>query len=439
MTNTTIDDFERPGTARDTTQRRGWLVAALCLATLAATPSLAATNCPGNPGALGTSRTLVVDPREHPRIGTMQYPETLPLRDHEVVLTFDDGPIPKYSNQIIAMLAAECVKANFFIIGRMAKEFPDGVRKLIASGHTVGTHSQNHPLSMNRMPIERAKQEIDDGIASTAAALGDPKQLAPFFRIPGLLRATTVEDYLTSQGLQTWSADFPADDWRHVSPQKVHDLAMSRLAAKGRGILLLHDIQPRTVAALPQILRDLKAGGYRIVHVVPATPDLPKTPTEAQQWHLHPISESIAISRWPAVPHFVFSDAGTVPAPGMSKSDQMMPLTEAFDHARRFSRRDVPLPQPAPWPRQWVTQPISGSTTLPVPAQTLFQIAEKTNVPLQVAVALPHRAELVPAFDAKQDDGIARLISIDASATKLIPGSLPATPPDLPSGIQPTP
>ena len=68
------------------------------------------------------------------------------------------------------------------------------------------------------MPIERAKQEIDDGIASTKAALGDNADaLAPFFRIPGLLRADNVEDYLAEQGIQVWSADFLADDWRHIS------------------------------------------------------------------------------------------------------------------------------------------------------------------------------------------------------------------------------
>src|SRR4051794_11706013 len=159
-----------------------------------------AAECPGHPDALGTSRTLVVDPREHPRIGTMQYGETLPLQDHEVVLTFDDGPLPKHSNQVLAILAAQCVKATFFTIGRMARENPEGVRKLRAAGHTIGTHSQNHPLSMNKMPIELARQEIEDGIASTAAALGDPAAVAPFFRIPGLLRAEAVEDYLAAQG-----------------------------------------------------------------------------------------------------------------------------------------------------------------------------------------------------------------------------------------------
>ena len=247
-----------------------------------------AADCPGNPDALGTSRTLVVDPREHPRIGTMQYPETLPLQDHEVVLTFDDGPLPHNSNQILEILASECIKATFFTIGRMARSFPEGVRKLRDAGHTIGTHTQNHPLSMDRMSIERARQEIDDGIASVKAALGDDKALAPFFRIPGLLRAEAVEHYLASQGIQTWSADFPADDWRHIPASRVYDLAIRRIEAKGKGILLLHDIQPRTVAALPRILQELKARGYRIVHVVPATPEQPATPTEPQQWQLHP-------------------------------------------------------------------------------------------------------------------------------------------------------
>ena len=78
-----------------------------------------AEQCP--PGALGVSRTLVVDPNEHSRVGSMQYPETLPLNDHEVVLTFDDGPLPRYTNRILETLASECVKATFFMVGQMAR------------------------------------------------------------------------------------------------------------------------------------------------------------------------------------------------------------------------------------------------------------------------------------------------------------------------------
>src|SRR5579859_4433314 len=312
---------------------RWWRQAALALAALggfAAHAALAA-DCPGNPNALGVSRTLVVDPRQHPRIGTMQYPETLPLADHEVVLTFDDGPLPKNSNKVLDILADECVKATFFTIGGQARANPEGVRKLLAAGHTIGTHTQTHPLSMNRMATDRARQEIEDGIASTKAALGDNADaLAPFFRIPGLLRADNVEDYLAEQGIQVWSADFLADDWRHISSARVYDLAISRLEANGKGILLLHDIQARTVAALPRILETLKARGYRIVHVVPATAERPATPTEPQEWLLHPSPEAIA--HWPQVPNFVFADLGNLPAPALSDFDhvnEMPTLREA--------------------------------------------------------------------------------------------------------------
>src|SRR6195952_2658131 len=328
-----------------------------------------AGDCSGNSDALGTSRTLVVDPREHPRIGTMQYAETLPLQDHEVVLTFDDGPLPPHSNQVLDILAAQCVKATFFIIGRMARGFPEGVRKVRDAGHSIGTHSQSHPLSMNRMPIERARQEIDDGIAATTKALGDAGGLAPFFRIPGLLRAEAVEDYLASKGIQTWSADFPADDWRHISSARVYDLAMKRLEAKGKGIRLLHDIQARTVAALPKILHELKARGYRIVHVVPATPELPKTPTEPQQWQLHPISENVAISHWPKIPNFVFASAETLPAPAMSDwyDGRLASLPESFQRPRRLAGGAVPLPQQAPWPRLSPLAAADSTITLTVP------------------------------------------------------------------------
>src|SRR4030088_3841973 len=136
---------------------RQW--AGLCLGVLTCitAQTASAADCPGHPDALGTSRTLIVDPREHPRIGAMQYAETLPLNDHEVVLTFDDGPLPRNSNQVLDILASQCVKATFFIIGRMAQAYPEGVRKLVDAGHTVGIQPQNHPLSMDRMPIEHAK------------------------------------------------------------------------------------------------------------------------------------------------------------------------------------------------------------------------------------------------------------------------------------------
>ncbi|WP_426442591.1 polysaccharide deacetylase family protein [Bradyrhizobium genosp. P] len=393
-------------------RKRSWTVIGGALLGCFMAQAALAEDCPGNPNALGTSRTLVVDPRAHPRIGTMQYPETLPLADHEVVLTFDDGPLPKHSNQILAILASQCIKATFFTIGSQANASPEGVRKLAAAGHTIGTHTQHHPLTMNKMPIDKAKQEIDDGIASTLAALnGDRSKLAPFFRIPGLLRATAVEDYLASQGIQVWSADFPADDWRHISPQRVYDLAIQRIEARGKGILLLHDIQPRTVAALPRILNELKARGYHIVHVVPATPDLPATPTDPQDWYMHPPSERVALKRWPSVPNFVFTASRTLPSPVFSDLDWRD--AEALDHAQHAR---IGEPRRALWPQPLVAQP-SSAATLPVPAAGVFTIPEGERPTLlaarpraaRVASAAAARSEALSAHQAKHPKRTAHL------------------------------
>jgi peptidoglycan-N-acetylglucosamine deacetylase len=381
---------------------RQWIALCVGFLTCLSTQTVSAADCPGHPDALGTSRTLVVDPREHPRIGTMQYPETLPLEDHEVVLTFDDGPLPRNSNQVLDILAAQCVKATFFVIGRQAQASPEGVRKLRDAGHSIGTHTQNHPLGMKRLPIERARQEIDDGIASVKAALGDDAALAPFFRIPGLSRAEIVEDYLASQGIQIWSADFPADDWRHVSSSRVYDLAIKRLEDKGRGILLLHDIQARTVAALPRILHELKVRGYRIVHVVPATSQQPATPTETPQWQLHPPSETVAISHWPKIPNFVFTDAGKLPAPALSGPEwhyESLPRTEPLDAVKHLAH-GVPLQRQAPWPLQSPLPADHAANALPVPASSVFEIREGLRAAMQAGAPSSRRAELaLPAHD----------------------------------------
>jgi peptidoglycan/xylan/chitin deacetylase (PgdA/CDA1 family) len=237
---------------------------------LASSAAATAEPCAGNPDALGTSRVLTVSPNDFRRIGSMQYSQSLPLKDHEVVLTFDDGPIPPYTNEVLDTLASQCVKATYFLVGEMAHAYPSIVRRLYNAGHTIGTHSQNHPYAFQRLTMPRAESQIDGGIASVNAALGDPKALSPFFRIPGLGRNDAVEGYLASKSLVVWSADVVADDWKHINAKEIVKRAMRRLDEKGRGILLLHDIHPATVLALPTLLKELKERGYHIVQVVAA-------------------------------------------------------------------------------------------------------------------------------------------------------------------------
>ncbi len=268
------------------------ILMAASLALLVGTATGGAADCPGNPDAIGTSRTIVVDPREHPRIGSFQYAETLPLEDKEVVLTLDDAPRPA-SAPALDILAAHCVKATYFIIGKHARDYPDILRRIQAAGHTIGTHSEKHPLTFNRMATARAEKEIDDGIASVRGVLGEQAEIAPFFRIPGLLRGDTVESVAAARGLMVWSTDVMSHDWkRRITADGIVRRTIDRLEAKGRGILLLHDIHPKTVEALPLIFRELKQRGYRIVHVQAATETRLATQTEPKDWELQPPSQS---------------------------------------------------------------------------------------------------------------------------------------------------
>ncbi len=255
------------------------------------------TECPGNSDALGTSRVIAISPDEFSNVGSMQYKQTLPLNDHEVVITFDDGPLPPYTGIILKILASQCVRANYFLVGKMANSYPYLVRRIYNEGHTVGTHTLDHPLALKHLPQSLVEHEVDGGIAVVEAAIGDPRAVAPFFRIPSLARSAALDSYLTSQSLVTWSADVVADDWfRGITPQQIVQRAMQRLDTKGRGILLLHDIHPATALALPGLLKALKDHGYQVVHVVPAG-ELPKSVPEL------PAPPATASVAWPHVLH----------------------------------------------------------------------------------------------------------------------------------------
>jgi hypothetical protein len=323
------------------------------------------------------------------------------------------------------------------------------------AGHTVATHTQNHPTGMHLLPIERVQQEIDEGIASVSAALGDGTAPAPFFRVPGLARAEGIEQYAALKGAQVWSADFPADDWRHVSSSRVYELAMQRLEAKGKGILLLHDIQARTVAALPAILRDLKAGGYRIVHVVPSRPDLPPTPTEPQQWRMHP--DVIAARQWPVVPGFAFARSEMLPIPAMAQSGMvdgaLMLLPESFARVKRLgptapwamplpttvaSTNDNSLPVPADW-LYTMPEPVAGamaSQAVAIAPKKVKVVARRPSPRVHIAAPTNATTPKPPAMPFTMaplaSSPAATPASVEANATRRpIPGSMPVTPPGL--------
>jgi len=243
--------------------------AALLMTAIAAAP---AAECP-RADALGTSRVLTVDPAVTPRVGLKSFPQTLPLEDHEVVLTFDDGPWPATDRKILAALAQECVRATFFLIGKPASEHPELVRRMAAEGHTVAHHTWTHH-NLKYMKPEAAIGEIDKGIAAVEAALhgkATTTPSTPFFRFPFFEMTQGTLDALQARGIAVFGADLWASDWNPMTPAEQLKLLTERLQEARKGIILLHDPKAQTAAMLPAFLRWLRDNKYRVVHIVPAS------------------------------------------------------------------------------------------------------------------------------------------------------------------------
>lgn len=244
---------------------------AAALAALATIAAAQADECPRK-DALGTSRVLAVDAATSPRVGLKSFPQTLPLEDREVVLTFDDGPWPATDSKILAALARECVRATFFLIGKPASEHPEMVRKMAAAGHTIGYHTWAHH-NLKDMKPEAAIDEIDKGISAVEMALhgkASTTPSTPFFRFPYFEMSPEALENLEKRGIVVFGADFWASDWNKMTPQQELKLLTERLGIAGKGIILLHDPKTQTAAMLPAFLRYLRDHHYRVVQVVPA-------------------------------------------------------------------------------------------------------------------------------------------------------------------------
>jgi len=239
-------------------------------ATLAPLPALAQP-CP-NPHALGTSRVLEVDPASMPRVGRKQFPQTLPLQAKELVLTFDDGPIPETTPKALDALKAECVRATFFLLGRNTEANSALARRILADGHTVAHHTYSHQ-NLSKVSITVAETEINRGFEEDDVAIYGQRRtdpVTPFFRFPGFASTPALLDMLARRRIVVFGADVWASDWNEMSPSAELSLILKRLEAVNHGIVLFHDTRAQTVHMLPEFLRELKRRGYRIVHVVPA-------------------------------------------------------------------------------------------------------------------------------------------------------------------------
>ena len=219
------------------------------------------------PEALGTARTLTISNEKGQAYGTDQH-GPLPLAKNEVVITFDDGPRPETTPRVLAALKAECVKATFFMQGNNLMAYPDLARQVVAEGHSAGLHSYKHD-HMSKLSVLAQIQDFNATREAAAKVLG--KSAAPFYRFPYLGETPALMYALKVSGYTVFSIDAGANDWEAgETPQSVTDRLMKNLEGKG-GIILLHDAQDVTAQAMPMILKTLKAKGYKVVHIKPAT------------------------------------------------------------------------------------------------------------------------------------------------------------------------
>ena len=224
----------------------------------------AATGAAACEGKLGVSRTLKIDAAGGPLFGSVQYKSESPLKDGEVVITFDDGPLRPNTRRILKALKDHCTKATFFMVGRMAVADPAMVREVAAQGHTIATHTWTHK-NLKRWSQSRAKGEIELGISTIEHALGKP--IAPFFRFPYLSDPNSMIEYLQGRDIATFSIDVDSYDYRTRSGDSVRRTIMRQLANRRKGILLFHDIQVSTVRAMPALLNELNRKGFKVPEV----------------------------------------------------------------------------------------------------------------------------------------------------------------------------
>jgi peptidoglycan/xylan/chitin deacetylase (PgdA/CDA1 family) len=230
----------------------------------AAAPAPARAACT-NPNALGVTRTVEIDTTGGPGFGFEHFKELDFLKDKEVVLTFDDGPWPANTPAVLKALADECTTGIFFEIGKHATYYPEISKQVYAAGHTIGSHTWSHATLVNKkLSEDQRKEEIEKGISAVKWALGGVSP-APFFRFPALQHPPEMVTYLGERNIAMFSCDVDSFDFKYHDPKKVMNLIFKGLEKKGKGIILMHDFHKETAALLPDILKRLKAEGYKVV------------------------------------------------------------------------------------------------------------------------------------------------------------------------------
>ncbi|MBA2544085.1 MAG: polysaccharide deacetylase family protein [Deltaproteobacteria bacterium] len=176
--------------------------------------------------------------------------------DIELVLTFDDGPNPTTTPQVLDILKAHKIKAIFFLVGEMAdsrdKRIPKILDRMLADGHVIANHTMRHK-DLCRVKEDKAVEDLDKGKEAIERAT---KFELAWLRLPFGVRCDRVDQMLADRKVKHFHWDLDPQEWKHGDTTKTVNYVTKELTrAGGRAVLLLHDIKKVTVEALPQILK----------------------------------------------------------------------------------------------------------------------------------------------------------------------------------------
>ena len=200
----------------------------------------------------------------------------------EVALTFDDGPDPLVTPQVLAQLDAAGARATFFCVGDQLRRHPDLARDIVRRGHHVENHTDTHPNLFAAMGWRRMAQQVAGGQAAVEAVTGRAPR---FFRAVAGLRNPWLDPILARQGLRLAAWTRRGYDTRTGDAEAVYQRLTRGLAAGD--VLLMHDGhaartpsgQPVVLAVLPRVLAALQAQGLRCVPLADAVPE-----TTTMEW-----------------------------------------------------------------------------------------------------------------------------------------------------------
>jgi peptidoglycan/xylan/chitin deacetylase (PgdA/CDA1 family)/uncharacterized caspase-like protein len=190
-----------------------------------------------------------------------------------LLLTFDDGPHSAYTDEILSILKQHDAKAVFFQVGKNLGEVTaDGSvklgkraevsRRILAEGHTLANHSYSHAQ------LSQAQgATLNDEIAHADRLLkAVSAQRSNLFRFPYGARNEQALQALSTSALRSMMWNIDSRDWADPIATSIADRVLRSVRSEGRGIVLFHDIHERTVKALPMVMEQLKAEGYRFAH-----------------------------------------------------------------------------------------------------------------------------------------------------------------------------